>query len=53
MPRRGLEPPWVTPHAPKACVSASFTTSAFTTVILLKKQYKGKIASYIELHGQK
>lgn len=29
VPRAGLEPARIAPHAPKACVSANFTTSAF------------------------
>lgn len=30
VPRRGLEPPWVTPLAPKASAYTNFATSAFT-----------------------
>lgn len=26
MGERGIEPPWIAPHAPKACASASFAT---------------------------
>src|SRR5512146_2227587 len=28
VPKGGLEPPWVAPHAPQTCVSTSSTTSA-------------------------
>ncbi len=29
VPKAGLEPAWITPHAPQTCVSTSSTTSAF------------------------
>jgi hypothetical protein len=28
VPKAGLEPAWITPHAPQTCVSTSSTTSA-------------------------
>ena len=28
VPKGGLEPPWLAPHAPQTCVSTSSTTSA-------------------------
>ena len=33
VPRRGLEPPWVTPLAPKASAYTNFATSACTNII--------------------
>ena len=37
VPERGLEPPWVTPLAPKASASANFATPAFVMKTL--RQY--------------
>src|SRR5574337_167718 len=33
VPKGGLEPPWVAPHAPQTCVSTSSTTSARVTTL--------------------
>ena len=38
VPERGLEPPWVTPLAPKASASANFATPAYT-LSFNKKNY--------------
>ena len=33
VPKAGLEPAWIAPHAPQTCVSTSSTTSAFENLI--------------------
>lgn len=36
VPRRGLEPPWIAPLAPKASASTNFATSAVTHIVTKK-----------------
>ena len=36
VPERGLEPPWVTPLAPKASASANFATPAYSVTLYIK-----------------
>lgn len=44
MPRRGLEPPWIAPLAPKASASANFATSALCKI---KKYFNSCPPSWI------
>ena len=32
VPGRGIEPPWIAPHAPKACASTNFATRAILLI---------------------
>ena len=41
---RGLEPPWVAPHDPKSCASASSATSAICGINY--QDYNGNIPSW-------